>query len=528
MKKYFKNYKIACVIAATATLFSCNSDFLEIEPQDTFSLDGFYTSDEKVANATNNLYTRVWFNFHTKAFNAIGDLAAGNTFTYSDDYLPFRTLEYQSSDPVILDSWRSCFGTVANANTLINGLRDNAGPNVSPAVLDNTIGECHFMRALAYFYLVRIWGNVPIIEDAANFADNPNDVRSNRKEDVYKFIENDLLQAIDLLKEKVRGVNYGENAHVSKGSAKSLLAKVYLYQKKYTEARAMAEAVINSGEFKLYGGPELPGKTFGDLFLVNNNNNEESIMAWQWTIGNYFVGNYDNTQFALPQLSQNSYGGVLAPSQDLIENGFVPGDLRRKETYMVPGDVYPNLTYADSPTTTAIGFTVPATTLSQNSGAALKKYVVGRFNADVTGPFDPDARGFGQNTYIMRYADVLLIHAEAVLAGGSTTSDAAALASFNQVRLRAGIPALSAITFDDILKERRSEFAIEGDYWYDLGRLPYSQAKAIIEGQNRGDATTEIHVTLNAAKTSLFFPYPSAELLKNPLLDDEPVAYTFE
>ncbi len=528
MKKYFKTYKIALLVTVTAALYSCQEDFLDIAPQDAYSLNGFYTSDEKVANATNNLYCRVWFNFHTKAFNAIGDMAAGNTFTYSDDYLPFRTLNYQSSDPVLLDSWRSCFGAVANANTLINGLPGNVGPDVSPEVLNNALGESHFIRALAYFYLVRLWGNVPIIEDAAKFADDPNNVPSNRQEDVYKFIENDLLKAIELLKEKVRGVNYSDNAHVSKGSARSLLAKVYLYQRKYAEARTMAQTVINSGEFKLYGGPDLPGKTYGDLFLVGNNNNEESIMAWQWTIGNYFVGNYDNTQFALPQLSQNSYGGVLAPSQDLIENGFVPGDLRRKETYMVPGDFYPNLTYADTPTTTALGFLVPATTLSQNSGAALKKYVVGRFNADVTGPFDPDGRGFAQNTYIMRYSDVLLIYAESVLAGGASTTDASALAAFNQVRTRAGIPTLSSITFNDILKERRSEFAIESEYWYDLGRLPYSQAKAIIEGQNRGDATTELHVTLNAAKTSLFFPYPSAELLKNPMLDDAPVPYTFE
>jgi starch-binding outer membrane protein, SusD/RagB family len=528
MKKYFKNYKIAVILLGILALNSCQEDYLEIPPQDAYSLEGFYNSNEKVANATNNLYCRVWFNFHTKAFNAIGDMAAGNTFTYSSDYLPFRTLEYQSSDPVLSDSWRSCFGTVANANTLINGLPSNVGPNVSEQVLNNTLGECHFMRALAYFYLVRLWGNVPIIEDAADFADDPNNVASNPKEDVYKFIENDLLKAIELLNAKVRGANYTDNAHVSKGSAKSLLAKVYLYQKKYTEARAMAEDVINSGEFKLYGGPELPGKTYGDLFLVSNNNNEESIMAWQWTTGNYFVGNYDNTQFALPELSQNSYGGVVAPSQDLIDNAFVPGDLRRKETFMLPGDFYPNLTYAISATETALGFTVPNTTLAQNSGAALKKYVVGRYNLPVTGQFDPDNRGFPQNTYIMRYADVLLIHAEAILGAGASTSDAMALASFNQVRARAGIPSLATITFTDILKERRSEFAIESEYWYDLGRLPYADAKAIIEGQNRGDAANEVHVTLNPAKTSLLFPYPASELLKNSRLDDEPVPYIFD
>lgn len=142
-------------------------------------------------------------------------------------------------------------------------------------------------------------------------------------------------------------------------------------------ARALAEEVINSGEFKLLGGDELPNYTFADLFLQKNNNNQESIFSWQWTgAGTYFEGNFSNTLFAPDnRLVETSYSGQIAPSQDLIKNGFVPGDRRRKETFMLPGDYYPNLTYAetlavDSPL--LLGYTFDIANEAHSSGAGLK------------------------------------------------------------------------------------------------------------------------------------------------------------
>jgi starch-binding outer membrane protein, SusD/RagB family len=130
------------------------------------------------------------------------------------------------------------------------------------------------------------------------------------------------------------------------------------------------------------------------------------------------------------------------------------------------------------------------------------------------------------NTYIMRYADLLLIHAEAVLAGGASTSDASALASFNAVRSRAGLPSLGTITFDDIFKERRLELCFEGDYWFDLGRIPRAQAIAIMAAQNRGNREFEEHFI--PEEKDFLIPYPDNEVSKNPLLLEPPVPYTFD
>ncbi len=518
------NWMLSLVLTLAITS-SCSEDFIDVPAEGAPTMGNYYNSDEKVDNATNGLYGLVWFNLNKSAFYGITDVISGNMYAgpYNDFGL-FTDLSYTSSQSFISDAWRSCFGAIANSNAYLNNLPKSVGPEVSGEALNNALGECRFIRAFSYFMLVRLWGNVPIIENNADYSENFV-IPSNPVEDVYTFIENDLLFAIDNLRSKTRGSNYAENAHVSSGSAKALLAKVYLYQKRYAEAKVLAEQVINSGEFKLLGGPELPNMSFADLFLQKNNNNEESIFAWQWTgDGTYFDGSFTNTLFAPEnRLVETTYSGQIAPSQDLINNVFVPGDRRRKETFMLPGDYYPNLSYAETLDLGAPilqGYTFELEYEAHNSGAGLKKYVIGKENLPITGKFNPQFNGeSSMNTYMMRYAELLLIHAEAILGGQSgTTSDPAALKSFNAVHNRAGLPSVSEISFEDIFKERRAELACEGDYYFDLGRLPFSQAKAILEAQNRGDRYTEQHITISA--NNLLLPYPAEDLLKNPKLTE--------
>lgn len=537
MKKYLFNYKTLFVFTALLCLSSCDKDFLDVTPTDSYDASKYYDTDAKVASSTNVLYGLAWFDMTVKPYFALTDMASGNLYNGSSEFVQFNSLQFQTNDENLLGAWQSCFGVVANANTLILALPDIKNPNVSQGAIDNALGEAHLMRALAYFDLVRFFGPVPIVENAADFATNPQ-INTNRVEDIYKFIEKDLLFAVDNLKVKTRGGNYPDNARVSSGSAKALLAKVYLYEKKYTEARALAQEVINSGEFKLFV-TEVPNTTFGDLFLPVYNNNEESIIAYQWMAGIYFYGSSLNTQYAgNKNLTEAGYAGVVGPSQDMIKNAFEPGDLRRKETFMVPGDFYPKLSASanfDGSGPVTLGYTMPAldqdgaTNFAQGSGAAMKKYVIGRSNPAITGAYDATSNGFTkQNTYVMRYAELLLIHAEAILGSQTgSTSDAAALESYNKVRTRAGLPAKSIITFEDIFKERRAELAAENDYWFDLGRLDFSVAKAKLEAQDRG--TKENPMKLSSLPiTTLIYPYPATELLANPKLRDEPVPYIFK
>lgn len=524
MKKFFKTIKLWSVAVLVVGLASCSEEFTDRPPEDGISLDAYYSSNEQVASATNGLYSRTWFQFNNKFFYAVAEVGSGNMYTASSDVNAMRNFSLNGSDPELINGWSALWANVAQANSIINFLAARVGPAVDDEVLQNTIGEAYFMRATAYFYLVRLWGPVPIIENNLNFTTNPN-IPTNRVEDIYTLIEMDYLKAAEMLVAKNRGANYAANGHVSKGSAKAMLAKVYLYQNKYTEARLAAEEVINSGEFKLLGGETLPAKTFGDLFTYPNNNNEESIFALQWKgDGNYGSGNNCNTQFGLStsavSTSNASYGGVFAPSQDIMA-AYTSGDLRRKETIMLPGDEYPNIKVVPSGT-----LVVPSADQigGQGAGSAIKKYCIGIVNGGVTGPADQWAM-MDNNTYIMRYADLLLIHAEAVMAGAGSTSDANALSSFNAVRNRAGLSSLTTITFNDIFKERRLELCFEGDYWFDLGRIPRPQAIAIMAAQNRGNATMAEYFTPDESDFKL--PYPDNDVAKNPLLVQPPVPYVF-
>ena len=529
-RKLFLNRYILLAVATASLMFgSCSDDFTDRPSEDGISLDAYYSTNDQVISATNGMYSRTWFQMYNKFWWAL-EVGSGNMYSGSSDVSGLRTFSMNGSDPELVNGWSSLWANVQQSNMIINFLADRVGPEVDAAVLNNTIGEAYFMRATAYFDLVRLWGPVPIIENPLDFTSNPY-VNTNPVDDIYKLIVMDYLKAIDLLVEKTRGSNYANNGHVSKGSAKAMLAKVYLYQKDYVNAKAMAEDVINSGEFKLLGGDALPTKSFGDLFTYGNNNNEESIFALQWKgDGNYGSANNCNTQFGFKDgdlsTSNASYAGVFGPGQEIFTL-YSSADKRKHETIMVGGDTYPSMK-----TTLGIGFTVPEDKdLAQGSGGGIKKYCIGVVNGTTTGPIDNWAM-MDNNAYVMRYAELLLIHAEAVLAGAASTSDASALNSINAVRNRAGLSDLTTITFDDIFLERRKELCFEGDYWFDLGRIDKTKAIAIMSAQNRGDRNGARYFTPvyseDHATNDFYMDYPDNEVAKNPKLLQTPVPYTFK
>ena len=521
MKKMFNKIKFISLSLLVFWVSSCEKDFLDRPAEDSITLDDYYATDAQVAAATNVLYNRTWFLFQERAFFAIGEVGSGNMYSGSSDVSALRNFSMSSTDGELGNGWSSLWAIIAQSNSLINFLEERADPSVNPIILQNAIGEAYFMRATAYFYLVRLWGPVPIIENNLDYVDSPQ-INTNRIEDVYELITRDYAEAMNRLVEKNRGSNYGENGHVSKGSAEAMLAKAYLYMQDYPNAKLHAGNVINSGEFKLLGGDVLPEKSFADLFLLENNNNEESIFALQWKPNaNYGNANNSNTRFSYANtLSNATYSATFAPSLDIID-AYSSNDLRRRETFMIPGDEYPNLLTGDGTT-----LVVPDDISPQGiDGAGIKKYVLGKIS-DIAGIADEWGM-MENNTYIMRYSELLLIYAEASLNGGGSTSDPLALDAYNAVRNRAGLldDADGVLTFDEIFNERRLELAFEGDYWYDLGRIPRAEAIAIMTAQNRGNSDNEEHFT--PTESDFYMPYPDVDVVANPLLLEEPVPYTF-
>jgi starch-binding outer membrane protein, SusD/RagB family len=305
-----------------------------------------------------------------------------------------------------------------------------------------------------------------------------------------------------------------------------LLAKVYLTLDDFANAKAKAWEVISNESTYGYG---LMDK-FEELFYTRNNNNKESIWALQWVASNadgaYGTGNVTQAYCAPygQELTGSTDGwGSFKPSID-FQRDSIAGDLRRKPTYMKANDFYPELLQAKG------GYTYPS--CKSKTGTNVKKYVVGNYedNAATGGAF---MMSTGINTYMIRYADVLLTYVEAAIGNGTSTTDPVAIAQFLRVRTRAGLGSIpvSSISTDDLLRERRLEFAFEGQYWYDLLRLPQDKALQKLSNCERGlfegwcGGGPVISNKINVTASMLLFPVPQSEIDIDPKLAEAPVPY---
>ncbi len=184
---------------------------------------------------------------------------------------------------------------------------------------------------------------------------------------------------------------------------------------------------------------------------------------------------------------------LYLPSLDIL-NAYEPNDLRRKGSVMEQGwtklDWKPKNANAAYNAFMAAGYKYD--TLQKDGDGGIKNITRSNIAKYVVGPGKSYGgetvlgSNTGINTMLLRYADILLIYAEAVIGTNASTSNTEALAAFNKVRTRAGLSNKSTITKDDILKERRVEFAFEGDYWFDLQRQGFDKAKQIIEKAEQG------------------------------------------
>jgi hypothetical protein len=540
MKRHIK-YIIGFAAVAGATSTGCKKDFFNRPPEAGVTVGNYYQTTAQVNASTDGLYGSPWFGWNNKVGWAITEMGGGNAISYSSDVNAFESFSAPNTNPEVLAAWDSPFTVVAQANGLLNNLPAVVPASVPQNVVNNALGEAHLMRAAAYFYLVRTFGNLPIVQNPLQDINNFQTVPANPITDVYKFMVQDLQFAEANCYTGVTATGHGDS-----GSASAMLAKVYLYMQDYADAQKEAEKVINSGEFSL-----LPN--YGDLFLLANNNNKESILAMQWiSTAGYDYGNSIQASWAYSSaITQTGDGyGVLGPSIDL-QNAFVAESsdtTRRHATFMIAGSHYPELQEGG---TLPTGYIFPANGSAQGTNAAPKKYVIGA-------PNDPDnngktaAQAAGNNTYIMRYADVLLIEAEAILGQSAnpgvghgismsaSTSDPTALKYFNLVRQRANVAPVTSFTYQQLLLERRCEFALEQDYWFDLGRIDgfnvtsHPTAIAIMANQERGTYSgTTAPITIYSAhyvptNAQFFIPVPSAESTSDPNLIKAPVPYVFK
>lgn len=456
-----KLIKIGTVLLLLASIFTgCTKEDLTIEPTiPIITVDNYFQTETEAIAGTNAAYTPLSAIYNGAAWH-IGDIMSDDTDLGGGgggDGLETAELDnfsVTSFNPIVSLLWAQCYFGILRSNLVLEKVPGIV--NMSQSVKTRCLGEARFLRALYYYHLVRLYGDVPLYTNVISAQESSTITRA-PKEDVLKQIIVDLKEAETLLPAVYSGENLGR---ASRGAAKGLLASVYLWQGDKTNAAAKAKEVIDAGTYRLL-------VNYADNFNLNNENGAESMFEVQYRSGggqwsDFGAGHKLNTFFAPREqgIVQSGGYGWNVPTKDFADQYEKTGagyntiiDKRRAPSMWIPGD-------KDG------AYTQPGQLIGSPLGFNVKKYYV------------PVANSLGDNggwtcalnVPIMRYSEMLLIYAEAA-------GQAAGKAYVDQVRARAGLAALPAVLNDAqylaaIYKERRLEFGFEMHRWYDLLRHP--------------------------------------------------------
>ncbi|HSF55695.1 MAG TPA: RagB/SusD family nutrient uptake outer membrane protein [Algoriphagus sp.] len=452
MQSYIKNriFTLSLCLAAMGGMVSCGEDFLEKAPKGELTSDNFFKDANQAEQAVNAIYAHLRnFNVHVFSYIGITDIASddadkGSVPGDAGFLQDINDFTFDANNTAVNGIWSGYYQGVFRANQVLANV-----PNIEmdAELQTRLLGEARFLRAYFYFFLVRTYGDIPLIDRPLN----PDEYRQPKVSaaQIYDFIEDDLEFAIANLPEKSE-YSATDLGRATSGAAKAYLAKVHLFQNDFQSAFQLAQEVINSGEYALYPNYEAIFRREGEhssesIFEVSTVGLEQGGGASQFNEVQGIRGN------------PNNGWGFNNPSNDLIA-AYEENDPRLGATVIFNGD------------TLSTGEVVKA---DPNMGAGAK------FSKKAWVPERPPI-GFGNsgaNIRLFRYADLLLIAAEAANELGNSTD---ALNYLNQVRERArqGNEAiLQDVTTTNqaelrtaIWQERRVELAMEQHRYFDLVR----------------------------------------------------------
>lgn len=465
----------ASLLAGGTLTTGCSDSFLEKTPSNDYTAETFYSSDAAVMKAIEPLYNYAWFNYNYRAMIGMGSIRANDGW---NPYLnpEFATFQVTGLSTELTNAWASFYMVVSMSNQLISDINTYCTDAVSEEVKNLALGEAYLMRGTAYFYLVRAWGDVIVYEDNEALTASPVKPLT-KEEDVLRFVIRDYKRAMELLPTS------STSMHATKYTAEALCAKATLALSGWNNGgqrdETMLKEVIAMCDDVLQNGPYSLLPNYEDLFKYDYNNfsmqNAETLLAMHWADPS--TGSWGNMSANLSDLAWSGssdvtvWGGIYA-SVDMIDlyNEDVSDSIRFHATFCTPGAYYSywdtgNDLVAAADKTPENGYPQATGYLYKKKFCQLKKWIPGT-KADCQGHLAQMASPL--NTYIMRLADVYLIEAEAILGNSDTTSDAKGLAAINAVRSRAGVKPLTSYGLDELIKERRKEFCMEYQNWYDM------------------------------------------------------------
>lgn len=468
MKKNIKNIQVLLSLLWVVFItVSCNEDFLDVNSREDLEQEDTETvTPEEMVNGVYGMLTDWDYAFSylgiTEIISDNADKGSSSTDTGGDKNV-LDALTFTSSAASVRAMWQHWYQSINRASISIDytenyGLTDKDYKN-------RLIGEAKFLRALNYFWLVRAFGDLPMSEIDL--------VERQPVADVYTYIEQDLIDAIEVLplKSEYSSSNLGR---VTKGAAQALLSKVYLYQEEWQNAYDMADKVIQSEEYSLH--PD-----YAELWRASTENGVESIFEVQARGESiaHGVQQYSQTQGAR---GTDGWGwGFNTPSENLVEAYEAEGDdIRMNATIIFAGE-----TLWDGREVITV----------ENERYSEKAY-----SSANAGASDGD-----KNIRVLRYAEILLIKAEA-----ATYLGLDAATPLNLVRSRVELDDISSPTVEDIWNERRLELAMEHDRWFDLVRTGQAESAMAADGK-----------TFIVGQHELF-PIPYNQLLQTPNMVQNP------
>lgn len=490
-KKYFIFSIISCML-----LNACSEDFLDKSDPTRLVASTYYQTEAQIEQAVNGVYGQL-------------QPIISNQWQYNEFITDNTTLHFNEADrgqgpaleaiefwqinastPNITNLYNSIYQALVNINTTLSKL---SGAGADEEVKKRFEGELKFIRAYYYFHLVQYFGEVIVVTEPLATPSEAYGFERQPVEKVYELILSDLQFAADALPPNYQSDNIGR---ATKGAALALLGKMYLTRKDYATAVSTLNQVLGLGYSLL--------TNYADVFDPANKNHAESIFEVQFQ-GDNLLGEHSN--FIYTFAPRNSSGMVInfpgqngggwnIPSNDIIA-AYEPDDLRK--------DVSLKEGYTDKN-----GNWVPVPFINKYNHPHT---IVGR--ADDNWP-------------VLRYADVLLMLAEAINEQGGPTTEA--YGYLNEIRDRAGLLPLSGLdqaSFRDaVLKERRLELAFENHRWFDLKRTKTPEELAAYlnaygEFEKSNPTTTRSGIPFSAGDFKFepyeaLFPIPAAERRINP------------
>lgn len=514
MKKYSFQSMIALLVLLP--FVSCKK-FLDDKPETALTTGNAYNTARDVENALSGCYNVFYATDYYQWENVmLSDVRSDNAYpggNNEETFYDYDRFILPASNTHSYAHWRALYNGIARCNVLLKKITEVTDAALTEERRKQITGEASFLRAFHYYQLVKLYGGIPL-ELESNTADpaKTRKARSSEKE-VYDQIVSDLETALTNLPDNFNGPAGSSTANVAsvnkvratKGAANAMLAKVWAQRsdRDYNKVLLYCNAVINSP-----AGYSLM-TNYADVFDGNHDYNSESILEIPYTEGNWDASCWGVQLYLAPEDGWQKY---CVPSKDLVAAYNTAGDAVRKNT---------NILFM---TTDANGD--PISWADENWNPCQDPLTGIPFNNKQK---HPAGWASGDNFYLLRLSDIILLKAEAQ---NETGNFAAAATTMNQVRSRVGLGPLTGTSQPQmktaILLERRLELAFEAQRWDDLVRN--GVATTVMQALNEYTYTCGGGVQGPAVRMDYshctqqrwIMPIPQVEIDANPSLIQNP------